>query len=653
MTSISKLRMSSILPSVKCSNCDKYVELSKMGEHTCEKAKVIKGAYPDDIEDYAYSSSFPGDLNSPLKSETMINEMLMFPSIHNKSMSSDEFRCRNSTSKSKECSQKKRQIFDRLNAVMPGPLGLRNHSTNTKHVEHNHSQENVFPKQTDSSNKNVNNPQSLSSQWMNGTSNQPLVGKLSVSPPIKHSVKEVPQEAYPENGNTGLDKAFLSLTCENVEKISLLKDKSNLREYTNEKACRLPEKSKKIKNDGSIHYSSQTLKKESRFPDENSERHLLEWARRDKELCSRFIEKAPNPVMSIQEHIQKNTHSKMLNDKKSSNSSRYGYFLERDSNSTTLSTSSNISRDEKTSTCSMSSPNSDLSISNAFLKEHKNASRSDLSLDSFEKTFNGMENSFCTFYTCPDTFASQTKNRTQKNPVNNKHNSNLYCRKCNKYIEGKSVRCSDGKISGRFHRECFKCFKPDCENLFTTSDVYVFEGEPFCAKHYHILNNSLCVSCGEGIEGKCFQTETDEKYHFYCFVCSSCKKRLNEEYFDIDGKVYCEIDAMKLAFIESQLRLLAQPFSLPLNWRENAKLDEYGNELSETIVTHALYRLNVLSRKHQRVMFSSQAIRHVAEQIDKLYKSEQMPFHKMQLSLIDVKQLPNAWPSADEESHER
>ncbi|CCJ29928.1 unnamed protein product [Pneumocystis jirovecii] len=476
--------------------------------------------------------------------------MFLYPSTHNKSVSSDELAYNNAV-KSKEYLQKKRQVFERLNAVMPGPLGLRSHSNTgeTKYIESGHSEGSLFLQQgTQNKSPKMFTGRSPSCRRANGILNQSM-HEFNVSPTKENYKRKISQEIGEGGVNTGHEQGILSPVYQNNEKASTLKDRSNLREYRGDKNHQIAEKLKKGKNDKLNYHSSHGLKKESKFPDENSEKHLLEWARRDKELSSKFIEKTPNPVTSIQEHVSKNTYPRIFNDKKSSSSSRYGYFFERDSNSTifstTLSTSSNISRDEKISLFSISSPNSDLSISDTLLGEYKNISKNDLHAEPFDKVLNSMESSFCTFYTRPgDTLIPQ--NNYQKDSINDKHNSNFHCRRCNKSIEGKSIRCSDGKILGRFHRECFKCFEPNCQILFTSSEVYVFEGEPFCAKHYHILNNSLCVACGEGIEGKYFQTETDGKYHFYCFKCYSCKKQLNDEYFDINGKPFCETDAIKL-----------------------------------------------------------------------------------------------------------
>lgn len=539
MASVSRLQINNILPSIKCSNCEKYVELSKMGEHICD---TTKRTYQENPKDYAYSSSFPDVSASLLVSDETINEMEHITLSHNKAVSSSEVSYDNDA-KNKKDAQKKR-VFERLNTVTSGPLGLHNHlNINTKLSKYNQASENSFTSPEAPKSAKARNRRLQPYRWPVSTSSQSSISTFNVSPVKENYTKPLSSEK--NKSNIEIEHQTLSPISENIEKISTLKDKSNLTQFKNNKNIHLNQKSK-TKNESLVHHSSETLKKESKFPDENSERHLMEWARRDKELSSKFIEKAPNPVITIQEHNLKNTYPKIFNEKKTINNSKHACFFERNSNSTAFSTSSNISRDEKTSLCSMSSPDSELSILNP-LMEHKIAAKNELCPESFDKVLNDMENSIRTFYTrSDDTLESYTKNDSQKNLIKNRYLSDFHCKRCNKYIEGKSIRCIDGKISGRFHRECFKCFESSCQNLFTSSEVYVFEGEPYCAKHYHILNKSLCAACKEGIEGKCIQTEIDEKYHFYCFTCYSCKKQLNDEYFDIDGKTYCENDMVKL-----------------------------------------------------------------------------------------------------------
>ncbi|KTW29401.1 hypothetical protein T552_04112 [Pneumocystis carinii B80] len=539
MTSVSRLRISNILPPIKCSNCEEYVQLSKMGEHICEKTRE---GYQENFKNYGYSSSFPEASKSPLERNKEVNGMGLYTTSHNKSVSSSDTGYKEEGI-DKKGYREKRHIFERLNTITPGPLGVGDGSNyrEGKCMESERSSKDfMLKKEVHDKSWKKRSARLQPYRWPNSASSQSSICTFDSSPIEKNHVELMSQRKNKEYMEINYEQ-MISPTCENIEKMLTLKDKSNLTEYTRDRNSLCSEKKSKTKNENHIRRNS---RKKSKFPDENSERYLIEWARRDKELSSKFIEKTPNSIISIQEFNNKNIHSKPFNEKKIYNNNKHGHFFERNSNSTAFSTSSNISRDGKISSCSISSPNSEISVST--LQEQKGISKNELHVNSFDKPLNNMENPLYMSHVRSDDTLAFHMNNTRKNNVKNKYLSDFYCKKCNKYIEGKSIRCSDGKISGRFHRECFKCFNPNCQKLFTTSEVYVFEGEPFCSKHYHMLNNSLCAACGEGIEGKCFQTETNDKYHFYCFTCYSCKKPLNGEYFDIDGKAYCEKDVAKL-----------------------------------------------------------------------------------------------------------
>ncbi|KAK0927659.1 hypothetical protein LTR29_017614, partial [Friedmanniomyces endolithicus] len=73
------------------------------------------------------------------------------------------------------------------------------------------------------------------------------------------------------------------------------------------------------------------------------------------------------------------------------------------------------------------------------------------------------------------------------------------CRGCRHPIAGKSVKAADGRLTGRWHKPCFRCVT--CAQPFTTADFYVWGNEPYCEQHYHEANGSLCEGCGGGIEG--------------------------------------------------------------------------------------------------------------------------------------------------------
>ncbi|THD00314.1 hypothetical protein EYZ11_000207 [Aspergillus tanneri] len=81
------------------------------------------------------------------------------------------------------------------------------------------------------------------------------------------------------------------------------------------------------------------------------------------------------------------------------------------------------------------------------------------------------------------------------------------CRGCGERILGKSVSSADGRLTGRYHRECFVCYQ--CKVPFQTADFYVLRDLPFCALHYHQRNGSLCHTCLTGIEGQ--YVETNER----------------------------------------------------------------------------------------------------------------------------------------------
>jgi len=126
------------------------------------------------------------------------------------------------------------------------------------------------------------------------------------------------------------------------------------------------------------------------------------------------------------------------------------------------------------------------------------------------------------------------------------------CRGCSKTIEGKSVKAADGRLTGRWHKQCFTC--RTCEQPFATADFYVIENQPYCEHHYHEANGSLCAGCHHGIEGQYLETTssadtngglpTDKKFHPKCFTCVDCKMVLADDYFEIKGRVYCERHAL-------------------------------------------------------------------------------------------------------------
>ncbi|KAI5310526.1 hypothetical protein KEM55_005827 [Ascosphaera atra] len=186
-------------------------------------------------------------------------------------------------------------------------------------------------------------------------------------------------------------------------------------------------------------------------------------------------------------------------------------------------------------------------------------------------------------------------------PTRQRKGSRPRCRGCNEPIVGKSVSSADGRLTGRWHRGCFKCAK--CQEPFETGDFYVHEDRPYCAQHYHELNGSLCAACGTGIEGTYLETEgvhgrspssstsslspgsggksqsisststsssngdlsSKKKYHPSCFKCHTCRILLRGDYFQWNGLPYCEPHARVAAGLQDYPTAPPSPYGQPQN----------------------------------------------------------------------------------------
>ncbi|KAI9708885.1 MAG: hypothetical protein M1812_007848 [Candelaria pacifica] len=91
----------------------------------------------------------------------------------------------------------------------------------------------------------------------------------------------------------------------------------------------------------------------------------------------------------------------------------------------------------------------------------------------------------------------------------------------------------------------------------------------------------------------------------------------------------------KSAFLRSQVRLLSNPLTPPRNWQDRAPASEDG-DLREKVVAEVLYKLNTLHRRHTKSAYSSQPLRHVAEQIDRLYWEAGAPHQPSNVSSLEV-----------------
>jgi hypothetical protein len=131
------------------------------------------------------------------------------------------------------------------------------------------------------------------------------------------------------------------------------------------------------------------------------------------------------------------------------------------------------------------------------------------------------------------------KEKTRRAPAAPKGN----CKGCGDPIKGKSVSSADGRLTGRYHKQCFVC--NTCLEPFQTATFYVIRDAPYCERHYHKLNGSVCTTCDKGIEGQYLESERREKFHPNCLTCADCKRNLRHDYFEMDGEVYCERDAFR------------------------------------------------------------------------------------------------------------
>ncbi|OKO93300.1 Kinetochore protein fta4 [Penicillium subrubescens] len=80
------------------------------------------------------------------------------------------------------------------------------------------------------------------------------------------------------------------------------------------------------------------------------------------------------------------------------------------------------------------------------------------------------------------------------------------------------------------------------------------------------------------------------------------------------------ISELKSAFIRGQVRILSESLEPPEDWKNYAVETEEG-DLPEKVIADVLHKVNVEAKQHHRVVYSSQAIHHVAHQVASLYWS--------------------------------
>ncbi|CAG8292097.1 unnamed protein product [Penicillium salamii] len=95
---------------------------------------------------------------------------------------------------------------------------------------------------------------------------------------------------------------------------------------------------------------------------------------------------------------------------------------------------------------------------------------------------------------------------------------------------------------------------------------------------------------------------------------------------DASSTVWLDMDStrsifeLKSAFIRTQVRIFAESLELPEDWRNYAPQTE-EDDLSDKVIEDVLHKVDSAAKQHNRVVYSSQAIHHVAQQITSLYWS--------------------------------
>ncbi|KAK2865171.1 hypothetical protein FQN49_003844 [Arthroderma sp. PD_2] len=77
------------------------------------------------------------------------------------------------------------------------------------------------------------------------------------------------------------------------------------------------------------------------------------------------------------------------------------------------------------------------------------------------------------------------------------------------------------------------------------------------------------------------------------------------------------ISEIKLGFLRDQVRVLSTPLDPSPDWREYGPLVE--DDIGDKVVNEVLQKLNTILKQHSRAVFSTQAIHHVSQQIERLY----------------------------------
>ncbi|KKZ62332.1 hypothetical protein EMCG_03250 [[Emmonsia] crescens] len=119
------------------------------------------------------------------------------------------------------------------------------------------------------------------------------------------------------------------------------------------------------------------------------------------------------------------------------------------------------------------------------------------------------------------------------------------------------------------------------------------------------------------------------------------------------------ITEIKSSFVRNQIRILSAALTPSEEWRDYGPASD--DDIPDKMVEDVLQKLNAVLKKHNRAVFSSQAIHHVARQIESLYWNSIDPESNGELSqgLVvekgtdltnsrSIARLPEKWRDDDE-----
>ncbi|CAG0900973.1 unnamed protein product [Cyprideis torosa] len=99
-------------------------------------------------------------------------------------------------------------------------------------------------------------------------------------------------------------------------------------------------------------------------------------------------------------------------------------------------------------------------------------------------------------------------------------------------------------LNKQWHIQCFTCAR--CHKELGTKNFFERDGKPYCEPDYHELFSPRCAYCGGAILDKCI-TALNKNWHPDHFFCVKCGSPFGEDGFhEKDGEAYCKEDFFRL-----------------------------------------------------------------------------------------------------------